>query len=895
MSKGETQPSNNLNSVPEGTGFFEACLSKVIEQDGVILCTPAGIKKATSRREKVIKRPVFDFKSSIVTQATEEEAESLDNQVVSCLIRRHEPAKIHTIAVQQKAVTRSPFVVSLREVMVAHDRPEHKAPVAAQLAYSQSLALPAPGYAALVDATLRSAHEPKLFSKAEDRGANPTVLSLKLAWRKFQMWARDAIKPAVVKAEKAERRIERLVESELEEAAEVAQAKPVSMGRAAIGFVLVAVVMTLPAQALVAYKLIGQDRDNVESQSRQAVEALSGLDKTQDMGALAAQLDRASGMFREADGLLDASHGLAVAAAAVTPSGYRSARALIEVGDKTSAAAGLLMTGLNKIFEDPGRDLVERVEALGAYARGAGPLLADAEKAAATVDPDAVPADKRDQVKDLANQVHAAAQAVREFEALSDLMVNVLGKDRNRTYLLVFQNDTELRPSGGFIGSLAELEIDRGRIASIYVPKGGPYDLKSQLTARLQSPKPLQLINPVWQLQDANWFADFPTTAKKLQWFWGKSGQPSVDGVIAINSSFMPRVLKITGPIDMPQYGKRIDADNFLLETQKAVELEYDKQENAPKKFIGDLFQALMDRTKNLSREEWLKLAAAASDALDTKDIQIAMTRPDEEALIEKFGWNGRLKSTIGDSLAIVGANIAGQKTDGAIKETVYHRADIRSDGSIVDTLRIRREHTGGKGELFRGVRNVQYLRVYVPKGAELISASGFEAPPASLFKKTLETDGKDPDLADIEKTAVQATGTIWQATEGDRTVFGGWLQLDPGRTQDVTLTYRLPMGAGDILAALDATPQAAAAQDGAPRGAYLLLATSQSGKAREMHHEVSAAAPWSAVWARGQVTAAVDEAQNQKQTGAWEGVWDRDRVSASLYALSQPTHETSR
>ena len=899
MSKEENREMIGKTDAPDGAEVFESCLSKVVEQDGVVLCTPSGIKRAMQRRKSVVRPPIFDFKVNVTDTDNGMSVESMDAEVVSCLIRRHEPAKRVSIPIKYAPATRSQFVVSLRELLVSQDQQEQRIPVAAQLAFSHSLAVPlsAGAMQSLSAGTLRSTHEPwQAAGQNRHGGAAQTVMGLRLAWRNFTLWVKGKLasaKPVVARVRKAESRAEGLVVNELEQAAEVAQAHPLSLGKAAMGFILVAVVMTLPAQALVAYKLLGQDKQNVESQSLEAVDMLSGLSQNQDMRTVADQLQRASGMFREADGLLDASHGLAIAAAAVTPSGYRSARALLEVGDKTSAAAGLLATGMNKIFEDSGRDLVERVESLGAYARGAAPLLADAEKAAASVDPNSLPADKREQIKNLASQVHDAAQAVREFEALSSLMVKVLGKERSRTYLLVFQNDTELRPSGGFIGSLAEIEIDRGRISSVYVPKGGPYDLKSQLTVRVQSPKPLQLINPTWQFQDANWFADFPTTAEKLRWFWGKSGQPSVDGVIAINSSFMPRILKITGPIDMPQYGKRIDADNFLLETQKAVELEYDKQENAPKKFVGDLFQALMERAKGLTREDWIKLASEVSGALEKKDIQIAMVRADEESLVEKFGWNGRLKPTLGDSLAIIGANIAGQKTDGVIKEEVYHQADIQADGRIVDTLRIKRTHAGRKGELFRGVRNVQYLRVYVPKGSELLTASGFETPPASLFKKVLDTDQKDSELLAVEKSATQATGTVWQATEGDRTVFGGWLQLDPGQTQEILLTYRLPMGVYDILSALDATPQAAAAQDGAPRGAYLLLATSQSGKPRYMVHKVKAEAPWSAVWTRQSVVAAQDATSTS--AGAWEGIWDRDRVTASLYAINQPTHETSR
>ena len=149
------------------------------------------------------------------------------------------------------------------------------------------------------------------------------------------------------------------------------------------------------------------------------------------------------------------------------------------------------------------------------------------------------------------------------------------------------------------MGSVAEVSFDRGSVKSIKVPPGGTYDIKGQLLAHVISPDPLHLINPHWQFQDSNWFPDFPTSARKMLWFWSKSGQPTQNGVISINASLVERILEITGPIDMPEYGKVIDKSNFMLETQKAVELEYDKQANTPKKFIGDLTQEMMKRLKS--------------------------------------------------------------------------------------------------------------------------------------------------------------------------------------------------------------------------------------------------------------------------------------------------------
>src|SRR5690606_6034200 len=98
--------------------------------------------------------------------------------------------------------------------------------------------------------------------------------------------------------------------------------------------------------------------------------------------------------------------------------------------------------------------------------------------------------------------------------------------------------------------------------------------------------------------------------------------------------------------------------------------------------------------------------------------------------------------------------NIAGQKTDGVMKEMVTHEAKILPDGETIITLTIAREHTGKKGDLFSGVRNVNYLRVYVPLGSTLIDAGGFSPPDPKLFKFADPRAEPDPMIHEQETNA---------------------------------------------------------------------------------------------------------------------------------------------
>jgi hypothetical protein len=328
----------------------------------------------------------------------------------------------------------------------------------------------------------------------------------------------------------------------------------------------------------------------------------------------------------------------------------------------------------------------------------------------------------------------------------------------------------------------------------------------------------------------------------------------------------------------MPEYGKVIDKSNFLIETQKSVELEYDKQANTPKKFVGDLVEAVRGRMKTFTSEDWLKVAALASDSLQSKDIQVALMDPEQEKVAERFGWSGQLKETPGDSLALIEANIAGQKTDGVISETTKVGIAIQPDGSIIDTVTLTRTHNGQKGELFRGVRNVSYLRTYIPKGSELLTASGFNAPAKNLFKKPDEEYLPDPDVSAVEQLEVDGAGGTTVSQEGSRTVIGGWMQLDPGETQTITLSYRLPFTTSDLERTIQASPNADSPHTSA---AYLMLLTSQSGKSnRELTASLTYPKAWKNVWSHG----------FDGTTLSTKTTWNGDRVLGALF-----TTDTSR
>lgn len=578
---------------------------------------------------------------------------------------------------------------------------------------------------------------------------------------------------------------------------------PENWHRSLASFAAIALVIALPALFLASYAGV---TDNASAAVRQTTAALDDL-KAAGQGSLALQAS-AAGQFNQAAEGFSASRtklrGVTLSLGALlTGNGkkLKDGHRLLAAGEAASLAGAEIASAFEMLEDAPERTLADRVESFMNAFGQAMPHLETALSELEAVSPESLPKEYRGYYDTILTDMRSVHGFTSRLLDSSDAFMDILGADGKRRYLVLFQNDRELRPTGGFIGSYALMDVQDGEIVKTEIPAGGSYDLRGGLTQRVAAPEQLRLVNARWEFQDANWFADFPTSAKTLTWFYEKSGGPTVDGVITVTSSFMEHLLEIVGPVELAEYGKTISSENFFIETQKAVELEYDRSLNRPKQFISDMAPKVLERLVNLNSEELLPLIDVMSRSLAQKHILLHFRNEDEQSLASAYGWAGELKPLDkADFLAVVDSNIAGGKTDGVISADIRHTTDVSNDGTLTNTVTIRRTHHGKKGELFTGIKNINYMRVYVPRGSELISAEGFEAPGEGYFLEADDTLEPSTMLAAVEGQARtdDASGTTITEESG-LTVFGNWIQLEPGESKAVRLTYRLPYTLNDL------------------------------------------------------------------------------------------------
>lgn len=655
-------------------------------------------------------------------------------------------------------------------------------------------------------------------------------------------------------------------------------------GRVIIAFLGLLCMVAMPAGAVSWSRSLTQSLESTKSAAAGlAIGAPEGLNA---LASWSDQLAKLEGLTKS----LERTHGLAFALAQVVPSTRSAAKttqALLTAAQEGAEAARLVSLGIARLSDGDVSTPDERLVRLQKYLQEAQPHLMRLYAAAHLIHPETLPNELRGRVTEVQTTLFALEPVLASADRLVSLLLGMVGHDQARTYLVVFQNTGELRPSGGFMGSYAEATLDRGALRKLHVPGGGPYDLRSQLRARWRPPEPLTLVGPRWEFQDANWSPDFAQTAATIETFWSKAGQPSVDGIIAINSTILPKLLTLTGPIDMPAYGKRVTAENVVFETQKAVELEYDRAANTPKAFVGDLNKEVITRLQALGPDKWSDIMTMLAGSLETKEIQLWFARPEEQEAARTFGWTGEwAPSEAFASLGIVGANIAGQKSDAVIKEDVHQLVTIDERGSIQERMLLAREHRGVAGQMFQGANNVQYLRVYTPQGTRFTDAEGFEVPDASLFESPTEKEELFPGAVTSVRRELPNNEWIDVSEENGRSVAGGWIQLRPGMSRETAFSYQLPHSTEDMAQALlDGTGEESVSD------AYVLRLHSQSGAPRGHHVRIMYPMSWAVI--------RLSPGMKQVKPGVieWERpALDRDQILVALFSryVSSNTTKTS-
>ncbi len=362
-------------------------------------------------------------------------------------------------------------------------------------------------------------------------------------------------------------------------------------------------------------------------------------------------------------------------------------------------------------------------------------------------------------------------QGTSKFSFLKYLP-ELFGLNQEKTYLLLFQNNLELRPSGGYLGSFAIIKFKNAKITHLGIHDTNIFDGFGQ--EQTQPPQPLQdhLGIENWQMRDGNWSPDYLISAKQVKDFYHlQGGEETFDGIIAVNATVLSRLLEIIGPVYLTNLDKEFTSENVLYELEYEVEknyfnhgIEQGERKSALKIFIKKVLAELIDK-KYLTDQNLRKLAL---EELDKKNILLYFKNDKLQDFVEKKDWGGRVENNYpGNYLMLVEANLIGKKSNAFIQRKVDYAIDYSNSKPKVN-LEINFTHSNPNKDWFNHDYRC-YLRVYLPKGSWLVKFSGLN---------------QEPNFS-------QGLG---------KTIIGGYLVIPAGESKKISFEYLLPEGIGKEL-----------------------------------------------------------------------------------------------
>lgn len=359
---------------------------------------------------------------------------------------------------------------------------------------------------------------------------------------------------------------------------------------------------------------------------------------------------------------------------------------------------------------------------------------------------------------------------------------NILGAVRPRTYLLLAQNNDELRPTGGFITAVGILTLDKGKIARLEFKDS--YQIDNWQWDHPAAPAPLlrHMDAQLWVFRDTNFWPDFGTSARAAQEFAARDLQMEVDGIIAVDQQALQILVGGLGSVTVPEY------DNDVVTGENAIEkirsywappggdVKTKGWWRQRKDFMNLLVEAMQTKLETQAKSiNMARFAKSVLRVLNEKHVLIYLREPLGSGFARQANWDGTMAATQGDYLAVVDTNMGFNKASAIMEQSINYEVSINQQGMAQAQVDITYKNTSNRSvecihePIYEGSYDLMmnrcfwdYLRIYTPQGATAIA---------------------DENGNDLERAPAEA----------GKQVFASWRVIGAGEEQRVAFGYYLP------------------------------------------------------------------------------------------------------
>ena len=389
----------------------------------------------------------------------------------------------------------------------------------------------------------------------------------------------------------------------------------------------------------------------------------------------------------------------------------------------------------------------------------------------------------RSMIANAQNSLEGGIEGFLSFRPVLEQLPDIAGgKGERKKYLILFQNDNELRPTGGFLTAYAVVFVEDGKVTP--EKSDDIYQLDQRFYERIEIPEALGkylTTERYWNLRDMNIHPDFKQSMDQFfEHYQEVPGEPAdIDGIIAVDTEVLTGLLEILGPVSVGGYGTfsaepddRCDGcAQVVYALSEIITRPTPYLRDDRKGILGPLMQSTLQKAYSAPKELWPQLFERMWADVQGKHIQMYFLDESAQLAAEAVGGAGRMLSPAEntDFLAIVDANLGGAKSNLFTEYEVKQTISPPTDGWLRKTVEITYKNTRRAdncnleaGQLCLNATLRDWSRLYVPQGSQLVEAQGFTTNP-----------------------------TLYE--ENGFAVFDGFFILEPLGTAKLRVTYDVP------------------------------------------------------------------------------------------------------
>ena len=372
-----------------------------------------------------------------------------------------------------------------------------------------------------------------------------------------------------------------------------------------------------------------------------------------------------------------------------------------------------------------------------------------------------------------------------------DLWPDMAGFNGARSYLVLFQNNMELRPGGGFIGSYAVLTLDKGKVVSFKI--NDVYDADGQLKDHVEPPFPIRRYLPSihWYLRDSNFDVDFSKGAVASAVFLNTEMHQSVDGVIGVDLTFVKNILSAMGPVYVSDYKETVNSDNLFQVTQSHAQKDFFPGSTQKKDFLRSLFIAIQNKLSQKNNFSYINLLQMLSSSIYEKHALFAFNDLNEQAIFSVNGWASALiderpvdDSRINDFLGISEANLGIDKVNYFITRSLSQSVTLQNDGSVLENLTVAFKNSAPKNSAGGVYKN--YLRLILPLDAKITNIK------IDNQVQKIVPAITDPTLYEKKGFLPPSGLEVYRQDEQKNSIYGFLILLQPQDLRTINVEYSL-------------------------------------------------------------------------------------------------------